>query len=81
MMVFRFAISVPRVAVLSRKTSSNSAGGKCARADQILDGELQREERILELVRQPPRQLAPCGHALALHQSVALAQRVAPSCD
>ena len=45
----------------------------CARAHQVLDRELQREERILELVRQPARQFAPCGHALALHQAVALA--------
>jgi hypothetical protein len=43
MMVFRLAISMPRVCVLSRKTSSNSAGGNAARAHQVLDGELQRE--------------------------------------
>ncbi len=76
MIVFRFAISVASVAVLSRKTSSNSAAGRFARTHQILDRELQREERILELVRQPARQFAPCGHALALHQAVALARQL-----
>ncbi len=76
MMVLRLAISMPSVAVLSRKTSSNSASGKFARAHQVLDRELQRKERILELVGKPSRQFAPCGHALALHQPLALAREL-----
>ena len=44
-----------------------------ARPHQVFDGELQRKERILELVRQPPRQFAPGSYAFALHQAVALA--------
>ena len=59
--------------MLSRKTSSNSACRQFARAHQILDRQLQREERILEFVRQAPGQFAPRGHALALHQPLALA--------
>ncbi len=76
MMVFRLAISALRVAVLSLKISSNSASGSWRARDEILDRELQREERILELVRQTPRQLAPRGHALALDEPLALAREL-----
>jgi hypothetical protein len=43
-----------------------------ARPLHVLHGDLQREQRILQLVRQPPRQFAPRRHALGLHQALAL---------
>ena len=51
------------------------------RPHQILHRELQREQRILQLVRQPPRQFAPRRHALGLHQSFFLRQQFRRSCD
>ena len=42
------------------------------RALQIFDRRLQREQRILQFVRQPPRHFAPGRHALGLHQPLAL---------
>ena len=48
------------------------SGGQFARSHQIFDGQLQRKERVLELMGKPPRKLAPRGHTLALHQTVAL---------
>src|ERR1035437_24937 len=38
----------------------------------VLDGDLEREQRVLELVRQAPRQLTPRRHAFGLHQALAL---------
>src|SRR5207249_9813704 len=42
------------------------------RAQQVLYRDLKGKERIFQLVRQPPRQLAPGRHTLRLHQAVAL---------
>ncbi len=42
------------------------------RAQQVLYRDLQREERVLELMGQPSRQFAPGRHAFALHQALAL---------
>ena len=42
------------------------------RALHVLHGDLQREKRILQFVRQAAGQFAPCGHALGLHQPLAL---------
>ena len=39
---------------------------------EVVDRETQREERILQLVREPPRQLPPCGDAFGLDQPFAL---------
>ena len=52
MMVFRFAISARSVVVLSWKISSNSEGAQIARPQQVFHGDLEREQRILQLVRQ-----------------------------
>ncbi len=48
-----------------------------ARALQILDRDLQREQWVLQLVRQPAGKFAPCSHALGLHQAIALLQKFA----
>ncbi len=72
MIVLRLAISMPRVCVLSRKTSSNSAGERLRGANQIFNGELQREEWILEFVGESAGEFAPCGDALALDELFAL---------
>src|ERR1039458_5000551 len=53
------------------------AGMRGARALQVLDGDLQREQGILQLVREAAGELAPGGHALGLHQAVALLQQLA----
>ncbi len=45
------------------------------RAHQIFDRKLQREQRILQLVRQSPRQFAPGRHSLRLHQAFFLRQQ------
>ena len=47
-------------------------GVALARPLHVFDRDLQREQRVLQLVRQPPRQLAPRRHALRLHQALAL---------
>ena len=47
-------------------------GGLLARALQIFNRQLQGKQRILQLVREPPRQFAPRGHAFGLHQALAL---------
>src|SRR5262249_33920654 len=39
---------------------------------EILDGELEREQRVLQLMRQPPRHFTPGGNALGLEQVLAL---------
>ena len=44
------------------------------RPHQILHRELQGKQRVLQFVRQPPRQLAPCRHALGLNQALPLGQ-------
>ena len=36
---------------------------------QIFDGDLHREKRIAQLMREPSRQFAPGGNALGLHQA------------
>ena len=46
--------------------------GGIARAQQVFHRDLQREERILELVRQAAGKFAPGGDALGLHGAVAL---------
>ncbi len=48
---------------------------------EVLDRGLQRKKRILQLVRQPPRQFPPGRHALGLHQSFALLAQLRRSCD
>ncbi len=50
-------------------------------ANQILDCELQREQRILQLMRQSPRQLAPRSNALGSVPAVLFALVVPRSCD
>ncbi len=81
MMVFRLLISASRVDVLSRKTSSNISGDFCFRAQQILDRDLQREQRILQLMRQAARQFAPCRYPLGLHGAIFLLEQDLLSCD
>lgn len=39
---------------------------------QILDRDLKRKERVLQLMRQPPRQLAPGGHPFGLQHTLAM---------
>ncbi len=56
----------------SRKTSSNCSGLRSAGALQIFDRGLQWEERVFQLVRQAAGEFAPGGHALGLHQALAL---------
>ena len=48
-----------------------------ARALQIFHGQLEREERIFQFVREPPRQFAPRGDAFGLHQAFALLGKLA----
>src|SRR6202049_2362866 len=45
---------------------------KLARALHVLDGDLEREERIFQLMGQTPGQLAPSGDAFGLNGAVAL---------
>src|SRR5271154_4831877 len=46
------------------------------RAHQILHRKLKRKQWVLQLMRQPPRQFAPCRHALGLHQPFFLPQQL-----
>ena len=64
------------VAVDSSKISMNCFGSSCLRALQVFHRDLQRKQRIAQLMRQPPRQFAPRGYAFGLQQSIFLhAQR------
>ena len=71
-MFFRFSISESRIPGGLAKDLLELLGALLPGALEILDRGLQREERILQLVRQAPRQFAPRGHALGLHQLLAL---------
>ena len=71
-MAFRFSISVIRMPVDSRKTSSNWPFC-CSRAFcRFSTGGLQREERIFEFVREAAGDFAPGSDAFGLHQALAL---------
>src|SRR5262249_38728253 len=48
-----------------------------AGALHVFDGDLQRKERILELVGKAARQLAPGGDALGLNEALALGDQLA----
>ena len=72
MIVFRFSISASRIVVDSWKHFVKLLGILLARALQIFHRGLQREQRIFQFVRQPPRHFAPRRHSLGLHQAVAL---------
>src|SRR5579872_5934742 len=48
-----------------------------AGAQKVLYRQLQREERVLKLMRQATREFAPCGYPLSLHQAFAVIQQVA----
>jgi hypothetical protein len=78
MMVLRFAISMPSVAGALAEDLVKFGFRQSAGPHQILDGQLHGKERILEFMSQPPGQFAPRGHALALHQPLALAGRAGP---
>ncbi len=45
-------------------------------ADQVLDRDLQREQRVLQFVRQTARQFPPRSHALGLHGALFLLEQV-----
>src|SRR6266536_3666263 len=45
-------------------------------AKQILDRQLKRKQRILQLMRQAARQLPPSGDAFRLHQPLALLEEI-----
>src|SRR5690348_5890695 len=47
-----------------------------ARADEVFDGELKREERVLELVGEAAGEFAPGGDALSLNQAFFLFEQV-----
>src|SRR6266567_5957977 len=51
--------------------------GKFTCSDEVLDGELQGEERVLELVSQSAGELAPGGDSFALHETFALRSELA----
>src|SRR2546423_267925 len=42
---------------------------------QILNGNLHGKERVAQFVRKTPRQFAPCGDALGLHQTLLLRRK------
>ena len=63
------ASSAFSVAVDSLNTSRNCLCFQLPRALHIFHGDLQREQRIAQLMRQAPRQFAPGGYALGLHQA------------
>src|SRR5581483_6422519 len=51
-------------------------GGLVSRPHQILDRELEREERILKFMRQSSRQFAPRRYSLGLHQALFLREQL-----
>ena len=75
MIAFRFEISASSVCELSWKTSSNCCRALFPRAHQVLHRELQREQRILEFVRQAASQFAPGRDSFGLHQSLFLREQ------
>ena len=56
-------------------------GWQLAGADEIFDGELEREERIFQLMGEAAGEFAPGGYALGLDETLALADEFGPSCD
>ena len=75
MIVFRFAISASSVEEPSRKDFIELFRTLLPRPHQVFHRELQREQRILQLVRQAARQFAPRGNPLRLHQLFPLLQK------
>src|SRR5947207_2051275 len=58
------------------KTFVELLRAKLTRAKQILNRQVQWEQRILEFVRQTPRQLTPRRNSLSLHQTILLVQEL-----
>ena len=66
------------VRVSTSNAWSNASGRQPPRALEVLDRELDRRERVLDLVRQPLRDLLPCGDALG-RQPLTLARSASAS--